>query len=95
MTITLKDIDKVENLSRLNLPNEQKDVLLGELNKIMGWIDQLSEVDTDGVKPMASVIEGRTPMREDKITSGNMPDKVLSNAPDKQNDFYVVNKVIE
>lgn len=95
MSIELKDIDKIENLSRLNVPGEQKEVLLGEINNILGWIEQLNEVDTDGVKPMTSVIESDTPLRMDEVTEGNIVDKVLANAPDAQQNFYVVNKVVE
>ena len=95
MSIDLKDIDKIENLSRLNVPGEQKEVLLGEINNILGWIEQLNEVDTDGVEPMTSVIESDTPLRMDEVTDGNIADKVLANAPDAQQNFYVVNKVVE
>ena len=75
---------------------EELDGLAEELSNILGWVEQLNEVDTEGVAPMSSVIEGmELRPREDKVTDGNCRDAVLSNAPATRDGFFVVPKVIE
>jgi aspartyl-tRNA(Asn)/glutamyl-tRNA(Gln) amidotransferase subunit C len=69
--------------------------LARELSGIMQWIDQLAEVDTDGVEPMASAVHVKLPLREDVVTEGGDAGKVLANAPRSQNGFFVVPKVVE
>jgi aspartyl-tRNA(Asn)/glutamyl-tRNA(Gln) amidotransferase subunit C len=67
-----------------------------ELNGIMAWIEQLNEVDIEGVEPMTSAVEGlQLPMREDVVTAGDDQDKVLKNAPKAEDGFFVVPKVVE
>ena len=65
------------------------------LTGIMTWIEQLGEVDTDGVEPMTSAVAVTLPMREDVVTDGGDPAKVLSNAPKTVDGFFVVPKVVE
>jgi len=74
--------------------------LVPELNNILGWVEQLGEVDVSGVEPMTAVIPNKLRMREDIInadplTGGNVRDKVLANAPDAEDGFFAVPKVIE
>ena len=70
--------------------------MAAELNAIMAWIEQLNEVDIDGVEPMTSAVEGLSlPMREDVVTDGGDSDRVLANAPKTEDGFYVVPKVVE
>ena len=69
--------------------------LVPELNNILGWVDQLAEVDTDGVEPLTAVIDLKLRLRDDVVTDGNVRDKVLANAPDAQHGFFAVPKVIE
>ena len=66
-----------------------------ELNNIVGWVEQLGEVDTEGVQPMTSVVDVETPMRKDEVIDGGITDKVLANAPDGEGPFYGVPKVVE
>ena len=95
MSVTKDDVRKVAHLSRIAVAEEKLDELAGELNGILGWIDQLNEVDIDGVEPMTSVVETQLPMREDEITDGNIPDQVLANAPRSEDGFFVVPKSVE
>ncbi|KCZ57251.1 glutamyl-tRNA amidotransferase subunit C [Hyphomonas beringensis] len=95
MSVTKDDVRKVARLSRIAVTEEHVEDLTGELNSIMGWIDQLNEVDVDGVEPMTSVVETKLPMREDVVTDGNIQDQVLANAPRSEDGFFVVPKAVE
>lgn len=87
MSVTRDDVRKVARLSRIAVPEERLDELAGELNGILGWIDQLNEVDVEGVAPMTSVVETKLPMRDDVVTDGNIQDQVLANAPRTEHGF--------
>ncbi|WP_375209261.1 Asp-tRNA(Asn)/Glu-tRNA(Gln) amidotransferase subunit GatC [Hyphomonas jannaschiana] len=95
MSVTKDDVRKVARLSRIAVDEAHLQELAGELNGILGWIDQLNEVDIDGVEPMTSVVETKLPMREDVVTDGNIPDQVLANAPRTEDGFFVVPKSVE
>ena len=95
MAIDAATVRKVAKLARLNLAEERLEPLAAELNGIMAWIEQLAEVDTDGVEPMASAVDLKLPMREDVVTEGGDPSKVLANAPLARDNFFVVPKVVE
>lgn len=95
MSVTKEDVRKVARLSRIAVSEERLEEMTGELNGIMDWIDQLNEVDIDGVEAMTSVVETALPMREDVVTDGNIPDKVLANAPRSEDGFFVVPKAVE
>ncbi len=86
---------KVARLARLAVPEARLEPLANELNGIMAWIEQLGEVDTDGVEPMTSAVAASLTMREDVVTEGGDPAKVLSNAPRTTGNFFVVPKVVE
>ena len=77
------------------MSEEELERLVPELNAIIGWVEQLGEVDTDGVEPLATVIDQKLRLREDVVTDGNIRDAVLANAPDAQHGFFAVPKVIE
>ncbi len=77
------------------MPDEELDSLVGELSGIIGWVEQLGEVDTDSVEPITSVANMTLFRRKDEVTDGNYPDRVLANAPDRVNGFYAVPKVVE
>ena len=92
------DKDTVRNiayLARIKVPDDALDPLAGELNNIMGWVEQLGEVNTDGVAPMTSVVEMTMPSRKDVVNDGDCREKVLANAPDREEAFYTVPKVVE
>lgn len=95
MAVTKDDVRKVARLSRIAVPDDKLEALAGELNGIMGWIDQLNEVDIEGVEPMTSVVETVLPMRSDEVTDGNIQDQVLANAPKADDGFFVVPKAVE
>jgi len=96
MSIDEKTVRKVARLARLALPEERVAPLAAELNGIMAWIEQLNEVDIDGVEPMTSAVEGLSlPMRDDVVTDGDDPECVLKNAPKSEDGFFVVPKVVE
>ena len=95
MSVNKDDVRKVARLSRIAVPEDRLDELAGELNGILGWIDQLNEVDISDVEPMTSVVETKLPMREDVVTDGNIPDQVLANAPRTEDGFFIVPKSVE
>ena len=95
MAIDAATVRKVARLARLKVPEERVEGLSRELSGIMTWIEQLGEVDTDGVEPMTSAVEQPLPMREDVVTEGGHPERVLANAPKSVNNFFVVPKVVE
>lgn len=95
MSVTNDDVKKVANLARIALPDDKVEHMTEELNGILGWIEQLNEVDVEGVEPMTSVVETSLPMREDVVTDGNIQGKVLANAPRSEDGFFVVPKVVE
>lgn len=95
MAIDAATVRKVAKLARLNIAEARLEPLAGELDAIMAWIEQLGEVDTDGVEPMASAVDLKLPMREDVVTEGGDPARVLANAPLARDNFFVVPKVVE
>ena len=95
MAIDVATVRKVARLARIAEPEERLEPLARELTGIMAWIEQLNEVDTDGVEPMTSAVHTPLPMRDDVVTDGGDPQVVLSNSPKRAGDFYVVPKVVE
>lgn len=95
MSIDAATVRKVAKLARIREAEERLEPLARELSGIMAWIEQLNEVDTDGVEPMTSAVNTPMPMREDVVTDGGDPQRVLSNAPKADKGFYVVPKVVE
>ncbi|MGR3550267.1 Asp-tRNA(Asn)/Glu-tRNA(Gln) amidotransferase subunit GatC [Pseudooceanicola sp.] len=86
---------RVAKLARIKVEPGDLPVLAKEFNTILGFIDQLSEVDVEGVEPMTSVTPMRLKRREDVVTDGSQQDKVLANAPDAREGFFAVPKVVE
>jgi len=95
MSVTKEDVRKVARLSRIAVPEDKLDALAGELNGIMGWIEQLNEVDVEGVEPLTSVVEANLPMREDVVSDGDRRDEVLANSPKSDEGFFVVPRSVE
>lgn len=95
MSIDAATVRKVARLARIAEFEERLDPLAKEISSILTWIEQLNEVDTDGVEPMTSAVATPLPMREDVVTDGGDPRRVLANAPKVVNNFYVVPKVVE
>ncbi len=96
MSIIDRDtVKKVAFLSRINVEDEALDGLAEELSNILTWIEKLQEVDVSDIEPLASVVELTQPMRQDQITDGGYPEKVLSNAPMAAHGYFTVPKVVE
>ena len=100
MAIDQATVKKIASLSRIAISDEEASAMVGELNGILGWVEQLSEVDVTGVEPMTAVIPNILRLREDVVnadpkTGGNRRDDILANAPEPQHGFFGVPKVIE
>ena len=96
MSIDREMVKRLGILSRMRVPEENMDEMIGELNKILVWVDQLKDVDTDNVTPMNSVVEEMTLReREDVITDGGIRDQILANAPEEMDGYFLVPKVVE
>jgi aspartyl-tRNA(Asn)/glutamyl-tRNA(Gln) amidotransferase subunit C len=100
MSVDTATVRHIARLARLQMTEAEIEALVPELNNILGWVEQLGEVDTDGVEPLATVIEQKLRLREDVIdadplTGGNIRDELLANAPEAQHGFFAVPKVIE
>jgi len=95
MTISTKDVTKIARLARIEVAEAEKEQLAKEINGILTWIDQLNEVNTDNIEPLASVSDTTLPWREDKVTDGHKRDAILANAPMSDYGCFVVPKVIE
>lgn len=95
MSIDKATVEKIAHLARIEIAPEALEPMAQELNNILAWIEQLGEVNTDGVPPMTSVVEAELPWRKDEVTDGNRVDDILANAPRSDHGFFVVPKVIE
>jgi aspartyl-tRNA(Asn)/glutamyl-tRNA(Gln) amidotransferase subunit C len=95
MSLDKETIKNIANLARIRVPDDNLDHLAKELSSIMDWVEQLNSVNTDGVEPLASVINVTLPLREDKITDGDCRNKVLANGPEVEDGYFAVPKVIE
>lgn len=95
MTVDKETVAQIAKLARIRLPEDHLAPLAGELSNILGWVEQLSRLDTEGVAPMTSVVEMRAPQRADAVDDGDCRDKVVANAPEATEGFFVVPKVVE
>jgi aspartyl-tRNA(Asn)/glutamyl-tRNA(Gln) amidotransferase subunit C len=95
MSIDKSAVQKVAKLARIKTTDAEAEVLAGELSNILGMIQKLNEVNTDGIEPMTSVIEMQMFERDDVVTDGNMPEEIVANAPESTAGFFVVPKVVE
>ena len=95
MSVDQATVRRVAKLARIKVKEENVERLAGELNSILHWIEQLNEVDVDGVEPMTSVVTVKMKKRKDIVTDGNNPHDVVENAPAAEDDYFLVPKVIE
>ncbi len=95
MSIDKETARRAAHLARIAVAEEDLDHLAAELSNILGFMEQLAEVNVEGVEPMTSVTPMRLKRRADVVTDGNMQDKILSNAPDAREGFFAVPKVVE
>ena len=95
MSVTREEVAKIASLARIKMGDAELDTMVPELNNILGFVEQLGEVDTSGVEPMTAVIPNTLRLREDAVTDGNKRAEVLANAPVSEEGFFGVPKVIE
>ena len=93
--VNAEDVKKIARLSRLHVEADRLQPLADDLNGILGWIEQLNEVDVEGVEPMTSAVDMSAPMRSDEISDGGKRDDILKNAPKKDDGFFVVPRSVE
>ncbi|MCB1501632.1 MAG: Asp-tRNA(Asn)/Glu-tRNA(Gln) amidotransferase subunit GatC [Bauldia sp.] len=95
MTIDKDTVIKVARLARIAVSDDEADALRGELNTILGFVEQLNAVDVSGVEPMTAVVHVPMKKRADVVTEGDQAERVLANAPMREGPFFVVPKVVE
>ncbi len=95
MSVTPEIVRKIARLARIQLDEAQVEPLAMELSGILGWVEQLAEVDTTGVAPMTAVIPMALRWRDDVVTDGGQQAAVLANAPGAESGFFAVPKVVE
>ncbi|GLK85733.1 Asp-tRNA(Asn)/Glu-tRNA(Gln) amidotransferase subunit GatC [Ancylobacter defluvii] len=95
MSVDQATVRRVAHLARIAVTEEEVVHLQGELNAILAFVDELAEVDVTGVEPMTSVIPMTLPLRQDTVTDGFYPERVLANAPVAEDGFFAVPKVVE
>lgn len=95
MSINTEQVRHIAKLARIAMSDAEVEAMVPELNNILGWVEQLAEVNTDGVEPLTAVIDQKLRLREDFVTDGNICDAILANAPVAEHGFFAVPKVIE
>lgn len=95
MSVDTETVKRIARLARIRVTEDEVQGYQGELNAILGFVEQLNEVDVSGVEPMTSVTPMALRMRADKITDGGYADKIVANAPLSEDDFFMVPKVVE
>jgi aspartyl-tRNA(Asn)/glutamyl-tRNA(Gln) amidotransferase subunit C len=95
MSLDPATIRRIATLARIHVEDAEVATLQAELNGILGWIEQLNEVNVDGIEPLTGATQMALKMREDVVTDGGYPGKILANAPQRAGDFYAVPKVVE
>lgn len=95
MSVDTETVRRVARLARIAVEEDELEPLAGELNTILHWVEQLNEVDVEGVEPMTSVTPMALKRRADEVTDGDRRDDILANAPDTREGFFAVPKVVE
>ncbi|MHC5232089.1 Asp-tRNA(Asn)/Glu-tRNA(Gln) amidotransferase subunit GatC [Brucella sp. LJL56] len=95
MSVDISTVKRVAHLARIAVSEDDAERMTGELNAILGFVEQLNEVNVDGVEPMTSVTPMNMRLREDKVTDGGIAAAVVANAPVTEDNFFVVPKVVE
>ena len=95
MALDPATVRRIATLARIRMDDAEVATLVGELNSILGWIEQLNEVDISGVDPLTGASHMALKLRDDVVSDGGYPDRILFNAPDRAGDFFAVPKVFE
>lgn len=95
MSVDKETVYRVAHLARIGIDDQQIEPLVDSMNSILNWVEQLNEIDTHNVEPMASIHDEKLPSRADEVTDGGKAEKVTRNAPSGQAHFFAVPKVVE
>jgi aspartyl-tRNA(Asn)/glutamyl-tRNA(Gln) amidotransferase subunit C len=95
MPVDKATVRRIAKLARIALPEERVEAMVCELNNILSWVEQLREVNIEGVEPMTSVVAQKIKMRDDVVTAGGDAAAIMANAPQSEDNFFVVPKVVE
>ncbi len=95
MSVDADTVRRVAHLARIAVAEDEVENLKGELNAILSFVEQLGEIDIEGVEPMTSVTPMAMKMRKDEVTDGGIPDDIIANAPEHEHHFFLVPKVVE
>ena len=95
MAVDKETVRRIARLARIGEAEDRLAPLVDELNSILKWVEQLDEVDTGSVAPMTSAVATKLPWRDDKVDDGGYPDDIVKNAPQAQDNFFLVPKVVE
>lgn len=95
MSVDARTVKRVAHLARIALPEEDVPKMQAEINAILGFVEQLNEVDVEGVEPMTSVMPMVMKKRQDAVTDGGIPDQIVGNAPASDDGYFMVPKVVE
>ena len=95
MSVDIDTVKRVARLARIKVSEDEAQRMTGELNGILGFVEQLDEVNIEGVEPMTSVVEQTMKKRADGVTDGGYPDDIIANAPASEDNFFMVPKVVE
>jgi len=95
MSVDIDTVKRIARLARIAVTEDEAEHLKGELNTILGWVEQLGELDVADVEPMTSVVEVDMKKREDIVSDGGIADQIVANAPETEDHYFVVPKVVE
>lgn len=95
MALDKATVARIAHLARIRVPEEELEPLTAELARILTWVEQLAEVDTENVEPLRKVMDIPAHWREDVVTDGGRPEQILMNAPRRHDGYFVVPKVVE
>jgi aspartyl-tRNA(Asn)/glutamyl-tRNA(Gln) amidotransferase subunit C len=95
MSVDKTTVRRIARLARIALPEARVEPMMAELNGILGWVEQLQDVNIEGVEPMTSVVAQTLKMRDDVVTAGGDASAIVANAPQSEDNFFVVPKVVE
>jgi aspartyl-tRNA(Asn)/glutamyl-tRNA(Gln) amidotransferase subunit C len=95
MSLDAATVRRIARLARIRVEDDEVQTLQGELNAILGYVEQLAEVNVDGIEPLSGGAQMALRQREDVLTDGGIPEQILANAPDRMGNFFAVPKVVE
>lgn len=95
MSVDIDTVKRIAQLARIAVSEEEAQGLQGELNTILGWVEQLGELDVDDVEPMTSVVQVEMKKRQDVVNDGGIAGDIVANAPETEDHYFVVPKVVE